>query len=330
MRRREFITLLGSAAAWPLAARAQLPAKRALIAMLVSGSSDGYSANVQAFRRGLHELHYTEGRDLEIAYRYADGDPARMPALATELVKLKPDVIVTTSTSAAQAAKQATTTVPIVSSILTEILTDPLGNGLAASEARPGGNVTGIQFTLGGLTGKQLELAREVMPQTSTVGLLVHMKSASNPPQRRDAEAAANTLGIRVVPTDVNRPDQLDTAFQVYARQSVDWVIVLGDALFNSERDRIASLAISLRLPTIFSNRENVEAGGLISYGVDLAANHHRAAYYVDKILKGAKAGDLPIEFPTKLALAINLNTAKTLGLNIPPTVVAGADEVIE
>jgi putative tryptophan/tyrosine transport system substrate-binding protein len=326
MRRREFITLLGSAAAWPLAARAQLPAKRALIAMLVSGSSDGYSANVLAFRRGLQELRYTEGHDLEIAYRYADGDPARMPALAAELVKLKPDVIVTTSTSAAQAAKQATTAVPIVSSILT----DPVGNGLAASEARPGGNVTGIQFTLGGLTGKQLELAREVMPQTSTVGLLVHMKSASNPPQRRDAEAAANTLGIRVVPTDINRPDQLDTAFQVYARQSVDWVIVLGDALFNSERDRIASLAISLRLPTIFSNRENVKAGGLISYGVDLAANHHRAAYYVDKILKGAKAGDLPIEFPTKLALAINLNTAKTLGLNIPPTVVAGADEVIE
>ena len=326
MRRREFITLLGSAAAWPLAARAQLSAKRALIAMLVSGSSDGYSANVQAFRRGLHELHYTEGRDLEIAYRYADGDPARMPALATELVKLKPDVIVTTSTSAAQAAKQATTTVPIVSSILT----DPLGNGLAASEARPGGNVTGIQFTLSGLTGKQLELAREVMPQTSTVGLLVHMKSASNPPQRRDAEAAANTLGITVVPTDIDLPDQLGTAFQVYARQGVDWVIVLGDALFNSERDRIASLAISLRIPTIFSNRANVEAGGLISYGVDLAANHHRAAYYVDKILKGAKAGDLPIEFPTKLALAINLNTAKTLGLNIPPTVVAGADEVIE
>jgi putative ABC transport system substrate-binding protein len=324
--RRDFITLVSGAAAWPLAARAQLPAKRALIAMLVSGSSDGYSANVLAFRRGLQELRYTEGHDLEIAYRYADGDPARMPALAAELVKLKPDVIVTTSTSAAQAAKQATTAVPIVSSILT----DPVGNGLAASEARPGGNVTGIQFTLGGLTGKQLELAREVMPQTSTVGLLVHMKSASNPPQRRDAEAAANTLGIRVVPTDINRPDQLDTAFQVYARQSVDWVIVLGDALFNSERDRIASLAISLRLPTIFSNRENVEAGGLISYGVDLAANHHRAAYYVDKILKGAKAGDLPIEFPTKLALAINLNTAKTLGLNIPPTVVAGADEVIE
>ena len=309
MRRREFITLLGSAAAWPLAARAQLPAKRALIAMLVSGSSDGYSANVQAFRRGLHELHYTEGRDLEIAYRYADGDPARMPALATELVKLKPDVIVTTSTSAAQAAKQATTTVPIVSSILT----DPLGNGLAASEARPGGNVTGIQFTLSGLTGKQLELAREVMPQTSTVGLLVYMKSASNPPQRRDAET-----------------DQLGTAFQVYARQGVDWVIVLGDALFNSERDRIASLAISLRIPTIFSNRANVEAGGLISYGVDLAANHHRAAYYVDKILKGAKAGNLPIEFPTKLELAINLNTAKTLGLKIPPRLVAGADEVIE
>jgi putative ABC transport system substrate-binding protein len=151
-----------------------------------------------------------------------------MPALAVELVKLKPDVIVTTSTSAAQAAKQATTTVPIVSSILT----DPIGNGLAASEARPGGNVTGIQFTLSGLTGKQLEVAREVIPQTAIVGLLVHMKSPSNPPQRRDAEAAADTLGIRVVPTDIDLPDQLGKAFQVYARQGVDWVMVLGDALF--------------------------------------------------------------------------------------------------
>ena len=156
------------------------------------------------------------------------------------------------------------------------------------------------------------------------------MKSASNPPQRRDAEGAANTLGIKIVPTDIDLPEQLGTAFQVYAREGVDWVIVLGDALFNSERDRIASLAISLRLPTIFSNRENVEVGGLISYGVDLAANHHRAAYYVDKILKGAKAGDLPIEFLTKIALTINLNTAKTLGLKIPPMLIAGADEVIE
>jgi putative ABC transport system substrate-binding protein len=294
--------------------------------MLVSGSSDGYSTNVQAFRRGLQELGYVEGRDIDIVYRYSDGDPARMPVLAAELVKVKPDVIVTTSTSAALAAKQATTTIPIISTILTE----PIGNGLAASEAHPGGNVTGIQFTLNGLTGKQLELARDVIPQTSTVGLLAHMKSASNPPQRRDAETAANVLGIRLVPVDVGLPDQLGAAFDAYASERVDWVLVLGDALFISERSRIAALAISLRLPTIFPLREHVEAGGLISYGTDIAANHERAAYYVDKIFKGTKAGDLPIEFPTKVALTINLKTANTLGVKIPPMLLTAAEEVIE
>ena len=172
MRRREFITLLGGAAAWPNSVAAQPRARRELVAMLVAGTSDGYSDRVQAFRRGLEKLGYIEGRDLDIVERYSDGDPARLPALAGELVKLKPDVIVTTSTSSALAVKQATTVVPIVSAILT----DPVGQGLAASEARPGGNVTGIEFTLKGLTGKWFELAREVIPQTSSVGLLVNMK----------------------------------------------------------------------------------------------------------------------------------------------------------
>jgi putative ABC transport system substrate-binding protein len=294
--------------------------------MMVSGSSEGYSRHVQAFRRGLQELGYSEGRDLEIVYRYSDGDPARMPALAAELVKLAPDVIVTTNTSAALAAKQATTKIPIVSSTLT----DPIGNGLAASEAHPGGNVTGIEFTIAGLTGKQLELAREVIPQTSTVGLFVHMKSASNPPQRRDAEAAAKTLGIRLVPIDVELPEQLGAAFDTCVSERVEWVLVLADALFTSERARIAQIAISLRVPTIYPLRELVEAGGLISYGTDMVASHHRTAYYVDKVLNGAKPSDLPIEFPTKLALAVNLNTAKLLRLNIPPLLLARADEVIE
>jgi len=297
-----------------------------VVAMLVSGSADGYSADVQAFRQGLQQLGYIEGRDVEILYRYSDGDPSRLPSLAAELVKRKPDVIVTTSTSAALAAKQATTTIPIVSSILT----DPIGYGLAASDARPGGNVTGIQFTINGLTGKQLELARDVIPKTSNVGLMVHMTSASNPPQRRDAEAAANALSIKLVPLDVGFADQLDSAFAAFARERVDWVIILGDALFINERNRIAALALSLRLPTIFPLREHVEAGGLISYGVDLAANHQRAAYFVVKILNGAKAGDLPIEFPTKFALTINLKTANALGLKIPPMLLASADEVIE
>jgi ABC-type uncharacterized transport system substrate-binding protein len=243
-----------------------------------------------------------------------------------ELVKLKPDVIVTTSTSAALAAKQATTAVPIISAILT----DPIGNGLAASEARPGGNVTGIEFTLKGLTGKRLELAREVLPHTSSVGLLANMKSASNPPQRRDIEAAANASGMRLVPVDVGLADQFGTAFQAFARERVDWVVVLGDSLFVSNRDQIAALGISLRLPTMLPEREHVTAGGLMSYGIDITANFERAAYYVDKILKGAKASDLPIEFPTKVVLSINLKTAKAIGVTIPPTLLARADEVIE
>jgi putative ABC transport system substrate-binding protein len=327
VKRREFITLLGGAAvAWPNSVAAQPRSRRALVAMLVAGTSDGYSGHVQAFRRGLQKLGYIEGHDLDIADRYSDGDPARLPALAVELVKLKPDVIVTTSTSAALAAKQATTAVPIISAILT----DPIGNGLAASEARPGGNVTGIEFTLKGLTGKRLELAREVIPQTSSVGLLVNMKSASNPPQRRDVEAAASASGIRLVPVDVGLAVQLGAAFQAYARERVDWVIVLGDSLFVSNRDQIAALAISLRLPTMLPEREHVAAGGLMSYGIDIAANFERAAYYVDKILKGAKASDLPIEFPTKVVLSINLKTAKAIGVTIPPTLIARADEVIE
>jgi len=327
MNRRAFITVIGGAAtAWPNLVAAQLPARRALVAMLVSGSSGGYSVYVAAFRQGLQRLGYIEGRDLEIVYRYSDGDPARMPALATDLVGLKPDVIVTTSTSAALAAKQATTVIPIVSAILT----DPIGYGLAASEARPGGNVTGIQFTLTGLTGKQFEVAREVIPGTSSIGLLVHAKSASNPPQWRDADGAANILGIKLFPIDVELPDQLDTAFQAYARARVDWVVVLGDSLFASERNRIAALAISQRLPTIFAVREHVKAGGLISYGIHQEENYEYAAYYVDKILKGAKVGELPIAFPTKLTLVINLKTAKTLGIEVPPTLLARADEVIE
>jgi putative ABC transport system substrate-binding protein len=326
LRRREFITLLGGTAAWPNSVAAQPRARRALVAMLVAGTSDGYSDHVQAFKRGLQKLGYIEGRDLDIEERYSDGDPARLPALAGELVKLRPDVIVTTSTSSALAAKHATTAVPIVSSILT----DPVGQGLAASEARPGGNVTGILYTLKGLAGKQLDLAREVIPQTSSVGLLVHMKNASNPPQRSDAEAAANASGIRLVPVDVDLADQLGAAFQTFASERIEWVIVLGDSLFASKRDQIAALAISLRLPTIFSDPQSITAGGLIGYGVDILANHERAAYYVDKILKGAKAGDLPIEFPTKLPLTINLKTARALGLTVPWALLVRADEVIE
>ena len=326
MNRRTFIAGLGgSALAWPDPVLAEPAARHALIAMLVSGSLQSWSANVAAFQQRLRELGYLEGQ-IEILYRYADGDQARMPALAMELVKLQPDVVVTTSTATALAAKRATTTIPIVSAILT----NPEGLGLAESDAHPGGNVTGIRFTVEGLTGKQLDFVRELIPGITKVGLLVNPTDPSNPPQRRDAENGARTLGLGLVPVDVDMPDKLDTAFQALARERVDMVAILADAMFYSQRARIAALAMSLRLPTIFPIREHVEVGGLISYGVDLAANHRQAADYVDKILKGASVGDLPLEFPTKLALVINLKTAKSLGLTVPPSLLARADEVIE
>ena len=327
MSRRQFITLIGGAVvAWPSFGLAQISTKRPLIAMLVSGSAAGYSPNVIAFRQRLQQLGYVEGRDLDIVDRYGDGDVARMPALAEELVRLKPDIIVTTSTAGALAVKRATATIPIVSAILT----DPVGNGLVASYARPGGNVTGILFTLDGLTGKHLELARELTPDAATIGVLVDIRNPSNPAQRHDAESAAAVLGIKLVPIEVHAPDELEAAFQTLARERADWVLVLGAALFISEPQRIAALAIAARLPSIYHFREHVEAGGLISYGFDLPANHRRAADYVDRILKGTKPSELPVEFPTKLALAINLKTAKALGLEVPLLLQQRADEVIE
>jgi putative tryptophan/tyrosine transport system substrate-binding protein len=293
--------------------------------MLVSGSPQGWSANIEAFIQRLRQLGYSEAR-IECIYRYADGDTERMHAMAAELVELRPDVIVTTSTAATLAAKQATKTIPIVSTILT----DPVGQGLAASEARPGGNITGIQFTLDGLRAKQLELLREITPGVTKVGLLVNMGNPSNASQRRDVEAGARALGVELVPVDVRVPDKLDEAFQGLANNGVDWVAVLADAMFYSQRSRIAALAMALRLPTIFPMREHVEAGGLISYGVDSAASHRRAADFVDRILKGASAGDLPIEFPTRLELVVNLRTARAIGIEVPPILIARADEVIE
>jgi ABC-type uncharacterized transport system substrate-binding protein len=326
IKRREFITLLSAATfacADPVVA--QPSARRALIAMLVSGSQQGWSANIEAFIQRLRELGYSEAQ-IECIYRYADGDTERVHASAEELVGLRPDVIVTTSTAATLAAKQATKTIPIVSTILT----DPVGQGLAASEAHPGGNITGIQFTLDGLRAKQLELLREITAGVTKVGLLVNMGNPSNTAQRRDVEAGASVVGVELVPADVRVPDKLDEAFQGLANNGVDWVAVLADAMFYSQRSRIAALAMALRLPTIFPMHEHVEAGGLISYGIDAAASHRRAADFVDRILKGASAGDLPIEFPTRLKLVVNLKTAKAIGIEVPPTLVARADEVIE
>jgi putative tryptophan/tyrosine transport system substrate-binding protein len=327
MKRRDFITLVGGAAvAWPLAVRAQNPAGRPLIAVLATGSLASASRLVNGFPQRMRELGYVEGKNVAIAYRYADGDLARFPILAEELVRLKPDVIVVSNPAAAFAVKHETVTIPIVAATLT----DPVGLGLVASHARPGGQVTGILSNLEGLPGKMLKLLRELVPGAARLGVLVNVGDPVDAIQRRDAEDAAAALPVKLVPAEARQPADLDTAFELLQREHVDAVSVLRNGMFLNERRRIAALAAAARLPAIYSFREHVEDGGLISYGINLRESWRRAAFYVDKILKGEKPGDLPVELPTKVELIINLKTAKALGLTIPQSLLLRADEVIE
>jgi|SRR5262245_6308473 len=325
--RRNFLTLLGgAAAAWPLAARAQITTRRPLVAVLHGQSSATATRDLAAFAQRIQELGYVEGRTVDIAYRYLNGDLSRLPALVDELVQLKPDIVVTSNTQSAVAVRQATASIPIVA----VNVTDPVAFGLVASQARPGGNVTGILSTLDTLPGKQVELGAEVVRNAVKLGLLVNAGFQPHTIHRQGAEAAASALAIKLVPVEVRLPNDLDAAFQSLARERVDGVLVLQDPMFLTERRRIAMLALAVRLPTMFGYREHVEAGGLMSYGIDLRANYRRAADYVDKILQGTKPGDLPVELPTRFELIINLRTAKALGLDVPPTLIARADEVIE
>ena len=326
MRRREFIMLLGGSVAWPLAARAQQAGRAARIGCLVSGSQDSHGRFIAAFRQALGQLGYVDNRDFVLDLRWAEGRGDRFPVLADELARLAPDIVVTATAAAALAAKQAMPKTPIVCANLT----DPIGLGLVASYNRPGGNVTGIMVTFEGLLGKQLELAREVMPGANKIGMLVNMRNPSNVVQRRDAEATAPALGIDLVPVDVRSSGDIDAAFQMLTRERSQFVLVLSDLIFITERHRIAALAIAARLPTMYGLREHAEAGGVVSYGIALRENWRRSAYFVDKILKGTKPGDLPVELPTKYELVINLKTAKALGLTVPLPLQAIADEVIE
>jgi ABC-type uncharacterized transport system substrate-binding protein len=327
VKRRAFITLLGgAAAAWPRGVLAQVLSRRPLIAVLSAQSSASASRLVSGFAQRLQELGYVAGRDVDIVYRYADGDLARLPALADELVRLTPDVLVAFSTQAAIAASQATAAIPIVAANVT----DPVAFGLVASHARPGGNVTGTLATLDTLPEKQLAFAAEVVRGAVKVGMLLNVGFQAHAVQRKGAEGAAAALAIKLMPVEVRLPDDLDAAFQSLARERVDGVLVLQDPMFLTERRRIAMLAIAARLPTIFGFREHVEAGGLMSYGIDLRANYRRAADYVDKILKGTKPRDLPVELPAKFELVVNLKTAKALGIDVPLHLQQLADEVIE
>jgi putative ABC transport system substrate-binding protein len=326
MKRRAFISLLGGAAAWPCNGLAQSPPKRPLIGFLGASSKTAGARYYSGFLLGMRDLGYLEGRDYGFEDRYADGDVSRLPLLAEELVRLKPDVIVAATTPGTLAVKQATASIPIVG----VNLTDPVRFGLVTSEARPGTNVTGILYRLEGLTEKQVELALELVPGTSKIGILVDVSNVASPVQQDEVESAAGKLGVSMAPVDVRTVDEIGVAIQTFVRERARIVLVLASAMFLNARRRIASFALASRLPTVFNFREHVEDGGLISYGIDVRQNNRRAAYFVDKILKGEKPGDLPIEFPTKVELVVNATTAKAIGITIPPTLLARADEVIE
>ena len=322
MRRREFMTLLGGAASsWPRAARAQQ--KTTAVVGFLGIASDIHLQS--AFEMRLRDLGWIEGQNLVIEYRWAAGDLARFPGLVDELVRLRPDLMVAGNNQAAIAMRQATAVIPIVA----PTLFDPIGLGLVASLARPGGNVTGItnQDTL---PGKNLELAAEGVRDAAKMAVLFNPEFQGHVIRKKAVEDAAAAVAIKLVPVEARLPDDLEAAFQSMARERVDCVIVLGEPMFFTERRRIAALAIEARLPTMFVAREHVEAGGLMSYGGNLRANFRRAADYVDKILKGTKPSDLPVEQPTKFELVINLKTAKAIGLAIPEAILLRADEVIE
>ena len=281
---------------------------------------------VSAFLAGMHDHGYMEGQGFDITLRFADDDYSRLTALAQELVSLNPDVIVPIEPVAAGAVKHATSTIPIVA----PLLVDPINLGLIESYARPGGNVTGISISVQGLRGKLVEITRELVPKVATIGILFNPTNPGNLASREDIEAAGAASGVAIVVVGVAGKIDLDPAFHALTAAQVEGVIVLGDAMLVGERARIAGLAAAAHLTTLSNTRAFVEAGCLLSYGVNLQRNERRAAYFVDKILKGAKPADLPVEVPTKLELVVNLQTAKALGFVVPTSILLRADEVIE
>ena len=326
MRRREFITLLGGAAiAQPFAAHAQVSTKRSVIAFLSSVSKERNLRMINAFLKGLQQLDFIEGRDFEFAYRSAEAHLDRLPSLAKEVVDLRPNVILATVTPAIVSVAALTKTIPIVC----PFLADPVRLGLIESISRPGGNVTGVLFRTEGLVGKQLELAVQLIPSARKIGCLVNV-AGTVVIDREELKAASRNVHVELVTIEVRAPDDLEAAFHAFANSGVQAVIVQVDGTFFNERERIAALAAGTGLPTVYGFRDHVDAGGLISYGVNLADCFRRAAAYVVKILKGSQPGDLPVEFPTKLELVINLKSAKGLGLTVPAALLATADEVIE
>jgi putative ABC transport system substrate-binding protein len=325
MKRRQFITLLGGAAVtWPLGARAQQAGKLPTIGLLFGGPPSVFSPWTAAFVERLRALGWIEARTIAIEYRWSEGRREREAEIAAEFVRLKADVILTDG-PIVPILKQTTTVIPIVFALAS----DPVGGGLVASLARPGGNVTGLSLQSTDLAGKKLELLREVVPHLQRLAIMVDVGFAQSVLEMGEVQAAARTFGIGVVPLEIRRAEDIAPSFEALNTQA-DALYAVGAPLVDANRTLINGLALGARLPTIFSNRGQVEAGGLMSYGASFSDLFRRAADYVDKILRGAKPADLPVQQPTKFDLVINLKTAKALGLEIPPTMLALADEVIE
>jgi putative ABC transport system substrate-binding protein len=328
MKRREFIAGLGSAAAWPMAAQAQEVRRVYRIGYLSPGSpSPGPLARHDAFRQGLEELGYIEGKNIVVEYRFADGSFDRLDALASELVTLNVDVIVSIVTQASLAAKKATSRIPVV--IVS--VSDPIGSGLIASLARPGGNITGTSAVTADLAGKSLEVLKEGIPNASRVAVLWDPDNSVYQAQMlKETEVAAKALGLDLQTFARRNPDEIDSAFAMMSKGNVDALLVFADPVLAIYQSRIVDLANQNRFPAMYGLRESATAGGLMAFGPDYAAIFRRAAAYVDKILRGAKPADLPVEQPTKFLTIVNLKTAKALGFTFPTALLVRADEVIE
>jgi putative tryptophan/tyrosine transport system substrate-binding protein len=326
MRRREFITLLGGTAAlWPLVAHAQQGGKLATIGLLGSGTAAAQSTWTAAFAQRMRELGWIEGRNLTIEYRWAEGHTERLAGLANELVRLNVDVILTHNTPPPLAAKQATSVIPIVFATAG----DPVGSGIVASLARPGGNITGLSSEIPDAAGKKLELLREVVPGLHRLATLADVNNPYATLDVRKINQAARALGIEIANFEIRRSEELDSTFEMLKGRT-DALYVLPVPLLFANRVRMNTLALGARLPTLHGGREYVEAGGLMSYGPNWPSMWRRAADLVDKILRGAKPADIPVEQPTEFNLVINLTTAKALGLRIPDKLLAIANEVID
>jgi len=319
------LTLCAMLLALCVSADAQQPKKVPRIGYLGANSPSVNPSRIEAFRQGLRELGYVEGKNIVIEYRRAEGKFDRLPDLAAELVRLKVDVIVTSGPAATHAAKEATKTIPIVMAFDN----DPVGNGFATSLARPAGNITGLSSLAPDISGKQLELLNEIVPRLSRVAVFGNSNEPANSQSLKEVELAAGAFRMKLQYLDVLSPTDIETAFGAASKGRADAVLVLGSAVFNSQRKQIAELAVKSRLPAIYNAVEWVEAGGLTSYGASIPDLFRRAATYVDKILKGAKPADLPVEQPTKFEFIINLKAAKQIGLVIPPNILARADRVI-